>query len=190
MQEKRGFTLLEVLVVVVIALSVAVFAVPAYKKTQDLNNYTAAQGALLSLGSAVRNMQMDIAAAGKDDWPLDSSIQVLSSWQNASNASDSEIASANKTVAEIEAADDFKYALFTSYMAPIPFTNSTDSTYKGFKFYICPANKASTSTTDCCSKDKEVVACMFYTGSDRATWNQYYGAQFKKDEALYRLNKK
>ena len=42
---KKGFTLLEVLIVVVIAVSVAVFAVPAYKKTQDKNRYLAAQGA-------------------------------------------------------------------------------------------------------------------------------------------------
>ncbi len=186
MQEKRGFTLLEVLVVVVIALSVAVFAVPAYKKTQDLNNYTAAQGVLLNLGSAVRNLQMDASAAGKDDWPKDNSVQVTASWQNAANATDPDIVSKHKTVAELETAD-FPYALFAMYMAPIPFTNEM---YKGFKFYVCPANTKSSSTTDCCNKDREVVACMMYAGSTRATGDQYYGALFKTDGALHRLKKK
>ena len=35
MKRKSGFTLLEILIVVVIAVSVAAFALPAYKKMQD-----------------------------------------------------------------------------------------------------------------------------------------------------------
>ena len=186
MQRERGFTLLEVLVIVVIALSVTVFAVPAYKKTQDLNNYSAAQGVLLDLGSAVRNLQMDVHSAGKADWPLDTSIQVTSSWQDTTNTVYQDIAATHKTVAEINDPTNYRYALFATYMAPIPFTSNM---YKGFKFYICPANKASTSTTDCCNKDEEVVACMLYAGSARATGNQYYGAMFKRDASLYRLEK-
>lgn len=185
MHMQRGFTLLEVLVVVVIALSVAVFAVPAYKKTQDLNNYTAAQGVLLDLGSAVRSMQMDLSSAGKEDWPLDNSVQVTSTWQDTTNTTYKDIVSNHKTVAELDSTA-YPYALFATYMTPIPFT---DNTYKGFKFYICPANKRSSSTTDCCNKDPDVVACMLYSGSTRPTGNQYYGAMFKKDAAMYRLEK-
>ena len=59
MQKRNGFTLLEVLIVVVIAVSVAAFAVPAYKKTQEKNKYLAAQGVLLDLGTAVRALRAD-----------------------------------------------------------------------------------------------------------------------------------
>ena len=61
MRTQKGFTLLEVLIVVVIAVSVAAFAVPAYKKSQDRNRYMAAQGALIDLGNGVRALRADLA---------------------------------------------------------------------------------------------------------------------------------
>lgn len=56
---KKGFTLIEIMVVVVIAVTVAAFAVPAYKKSQQRNQFLAAEGKLLEISSGLRNvMQM------------------------------------------------------------------------------------------------------------------------------------
>ena len=59
-KSNKGFTLLEVLIVVVIAVSVAAFGVPAYKKSQERNRYLAAQGVLMDLGNAVRTFRQDL----------------------------------------------------------------------------------------------------------------------------------
>ncbi len=57
---KKGFTLIEVMIVVVIAVSVAAFAVPAYKKSQEQNRFLAAEGKLLEISSGLHNViQMD-----------------------------------------------------------------------------------------------------------------------------------
>lgn len=48
----KGFTLLEVLIVVVVAVVVTMFAVPSYKKSQDRGRYMAASGVLVELGNA------------------------------------------------------------------------------------------------------------------------------------------
>lgn len=53
---KKGFTLMEVMIVVVIAVSVAAFAVPAYKKSREQNLYLAAEGRLIELSSGLRNV--------------------------------------------------------------------------------------------------------------------------------------
>lgn len=52
-RRRAGFTLMEILMVVVIALSVAAFAVPAYKKMKTRNDFTAAQGFFLEVYSAL-----------------------------------------------------------------------------------------------------------------------------------------
>lgn len=54
---KNGFTLIEVMIVVVIAVTVAAFAVPAYKRSMERNKFMAAEGKLIELSSALRNVQ-------------------------------------------------------------------------------------------------------------------------------------
>ena len=54
-----GFTLLEILVVIIISLVVIAFSVPAYKNMQYKNNYLAAQAALLDIGNGVRMFKAD-----------------------------------------------------------------------------------------------------------------------------------
>lgn len=57
--KKHGFTLIEIMIVVVIAVSVAAFAVPAYKKSLQRNQFLAAEGKLIEIASGLRNvMQM------------------------------------------------------------------------------------------------------------------------------------
>lgn len=54
---KKGFTLIEVMIVVVIAVTVAAFAVPAYKRSMQRNQFMAAEGKLIEISSALRNVQ-------------------------------------------------------------------------------------------------------------------------------------
>ncbi len=56
---RQGFTLLEVLVVVMIAAVVTMFAVPAYKKAQDKNKFMAASGVLVDLANGAKMFHAD-----------------------------------------------------------------------------------------------------------------------------------
>ncbi len=56
---RKGFTLLEVLVVVMIAAVVTMFAVPAYKKAQDKNKFMAASGVLVDLANGAKMFHAD-----------------------------------------------------------------------------------------------------------------------------------
>ena len=87
MNNKKGFTLLEILIVVVIAASVLLFAVPAYKRTQDKSVFTAAQGVLIELRSAVQSVRQDLAAGGSSvQLPSGTTpLQLLAAWQNESS---------------------------------------------------------------------------------------------------------
>ena len=171
MYKQKGFTLLEVLIVVVIAVSVAAFGVPAYKKTQDRNRFLAAQGVLMDIGNGVKMLQADVSF----DFPTSGQI-FQSSWQNSYLNPDVAIGSWNATT-----------ALFArKYMSAIPFDSG--NSYKGYYFSLCPENKASNS--NCCANNEEVVACMFDPNySTRASKGQYYGALYLKDGTIQRVTK-
>lgn len=172
---KKGFTLLEVLIVVVIAVSVAVFAVPAYKKTQDKNRYLAAQGVLMDLGNGLRTLQAEGYA-----FPT-SAQQVTSSNMSGTLGTDVEVTNSNYQ----------KALAVRKYMSPIPFDNTSTSTYKGYKFYACPVNTA--TSTACCNNNAGIVACMedstFSSVAASPTAGQYYRATFLRSGTVKRIPK-
>ena len=73
----------------VFAVSVALFAVPDYKKTQDKNRYLAAQGVLMDLGNGLRTLQSEGYA-----FPS-AAQQVTYSNMNGTLAADAVISSSN-----------------------------------------------------------------------------------------------
>lgn len=181
MQKRNGFTLLEVLIVVVIAVSVAAFALPAYKKTQEKNKYLSAQGVLLDLGTAVRALRADVRAEGGNTKFPSSPVALTVDDQTAEGASLS-------TDLQDQSVDTLRKSLFARrYMQPVAYDSG--STYKGFSFVLCPEGTASSSL--CCNNDSEVVACMYNDalGSSSSTAGQYWGAAFKEDGNLKRLTK-
>ena len=60
MKRAFGFTLTEMLFVVLIAAGILVFAVPSYKRAKERSAYEAATGLLVKLGSAVQTFEQDM----------------------------------------------------------------------------------------------------------------------------------
>lgn len=172
MKKQTGFTLIEILIVVVIAVSVAAFALPAYKKTQDRSNFMAAQGVLVELGNAVMMLQEELSF----QYPT-SAQTVLANWQ------DSTLDPQETTVNTSNA----KYFLFLrKYMSPMPLDGA--SRFKNYRFVICPEGSSSSSL--CCSGDYNVVACMYDpTYAARPTKGEYYGAAYYRDSRVQRISK-
>lgn len=181
MNNKKGFTLLEILIVVVIAASVLLFAVPAYKRTQDKSVFTAAQGVLIELRSAVQSVRQDLAAGGSSvQLPSGTTpLQLLAAWQNESSVDYS--AAAEKDINTLSAAR-LPYALFAKkYMQPVPFESGTNK-YKRYEYYICPT---SASNAKCCGNNSEVVACMWDTARcSRPSKGLYHGARILADGTI------
>ena len=64
MKRAFGFTLTEMLFVVLIAAGILVFAVPSYKRAKERSAYEAATGLLVKLGSAVQTFEKDMKLKG------------------------------------------------------------------------------------------------------------------------------
>ena len=64
MKRTFGFTLTEMLFVVLIAAGILVFAVPSYKRAKERSAYEAATGLLVKLGSAVQTFEKDLQLKG------------------------------------------------------------------------------------------------------------------------------
>ena len=192
MNRTKGFTLLEVLVVVVIAASVLLFAVPAYKRMQDKTTFMAAQGVLIDLGSAVRALRLDFSLCATPVLlPSGSTpLAVSNRWQDSTSTSyqnvekQADLCTLSPSKAPI--------ALFAQkYMEPISFNQEagalTDQ-YKYYGFYICPQGQA--SSAQCCNNDKQVVVCMQDTSTcSRPTKGLYHGARFLQDGTVQTFSK-
>ncbi len=61
---KRGFTLVEMLFVVIIAAGALALALPSYKNMRERGKFQAASGMLIDLGSAVEAITRDLAMQG------------------------------------------------------------------------------------------------------------------------------
>ncbi len=169
MYPKKGFTLLEVLIVVVIAVSVAAFSVPAYKKMQDRNRYMAAQGVLIDVGSGIRALELDENCSFLDK----SAYLFTSSMQEE----------------KVEEKECLPSSLFAfKYISPIPFDEG-GSSYKEYKIYTCGTDWQSNSM---CSVEEGLKGLAYIQDDDyasRATKGQYYGAVYLEDGTIKRIAK-
>lgn len=134
----KGFTLLEVMIVVVIALAVTAFSVPAYKKSQLRNHYTAAQGVLIEVSSGIRSLYAQYPDAVR------MTGQVSTSWESGGTEADCEKKGATTETCA-------KRLLFTKgFVTALPFGSTT---YKGYTYYACGSG-------NCCGWASNIVACM------------------------------
>ncbi len=184
MRIKQGFTLVEILFVVIIAAGILAFAVPAYKKSQERAAYESATGILLDLGNAVQSFRMDL---GKD-FPQSSDKQIAGSEKEA-NATNL----AGKTLAEYIGAvtgdtlDTKAVQALFSYNYLQPFSNST------YQFYAIKGNSSTVCSSRCrkptggAGSTAEVVACMCTSETTSTTSGCYYGAIYLSDGTLKRI---
>ena len=138
---KGGFTLLEVLTVVIIAILVTLFAIPVYKKSQTKNNYLAASGVLVDLANAARMLQ--------EEYPT-LSLESVGFTANAS-------VTASAAAAVPTQSNVIGWLQKNRYLSEVPFSSGS---YKGYSY------KFSTASGLTCAKDcggKLWLACMSST---------------------------
>lgn len=183
MKKKSGFTLLEVLIVVVIAVTVVTFSVPVYKKTQERNKFLAARGALMEVGNAVRALRIDLQNVGQDITNAPASPkQLTSSHQKTTNSTYKAIAGYS-SLSELSLTDTkFAYALFArEYMQPIQFDTGT-SQFKGYSLFLCPMD--GNGAGGCCRTTNQTVACIRRYPKATCKTSDFKGAYMKADGTI------
>jgi len=131
-----GFTLLEVLVVVIISIVVVMFAVPVYKKTQERNRFLAAEGVLIELANGVRMLRADYPGISK-------------SGDFAGNGSDT-------AASPHDATSIVGWMITNKYINKLDFTNGGTGTYYGYWFSVDTGGNARCIGGTCTGG----VACM------------------------------
>ncbi len=132
----KGFTLLEVLIVVLIAVMVTMFAVPAYRKAQDRNRYLAAVGVLMEMASAAQILHEEFPTT-----TYSATVTANATWSSCPQTP------MPSTV--------LAYLQCHKYLGDIPFNNGT---YQGYTF-----NLSSVATANCgssCGIPSGAWACM------------------------------
>ena len=170
----RGFTLVEVLIVMVIVASVMAFGLPAYKRAQDKNSYQAALGVLQDIVTSVKQFQQELRVVGKTFPQENSQFNVESYPVKISK----ETCSTQYTLQTAADDDEMVCALFQKgYIQPIAWDggNSTGDSFKGYEFYVCSKGTACALENPCCKGD--TFAFMeTKQGVTRASGDMYYGA--------------
>ena len=198
MQNKTGFTLLEVLIVVVIAVSVLMFAAPAYRRAQDRSMYLAAQGVLVEVASAVQALRADLAAqptvevsaGGQSQLKVfpggGTPVQLTVAMQTdlGEEGNDPWANSLNRELNAMTYEERLRALFSRGYLQPLPFDNG--NTYKGYEFFICPQVVV---TQGCCNQSG-TVACMLDNdaGATRVAQNTYRGARISESGLISRID--
>ena len=188
MTKKSGFTLLEILIVLVLSASILAFALPAHKRAQARNKYSAAQGVLTDLASAVLAIRADAATVGGGRLfpPVDTfddlgNLGPTAAWQDET---EQDYIDAKTQPLASMTSGQLRSALFAlNYMQPIPYDGT--NTYKGYGFWICPRRDDLAFPGDCCNGDVRVVACMLLPEGVES--NGYRGARVLEDLSLQRI---
>ncbi len=149
---KRGFTLIEILTVVVIISLVVTMAVPAYKRSKASGQYERAKGQLAQLGMAVKTLQQDLTdLSASCQFPVVSGssagvvyMEFQHEWQtdgltlgpNAEENPDIRQVCCKPLPAETHKC--YGQRLFArGYLNEMVFDNEEANTLEGYKFYVC-----------------------------------------------------
>jgi len=198
MCSKKGFTLVEVLIVVAISLSVLIFAVPTYKKTQAKIRHEAAIGVLINVGEAVNIVREKIEEAhgsnsGKMFPGTSNAYRIWPYTQKNGLASDALTAYGRMEISDGHSKGDggayLSFLFMRKFIAPIPFDKNAN-TYKGYKIFICP--QENTEESECCPSDLQAVACI-QLDKNVANLSEiektYFGAYYTKKGEVIKIYK-
>lgn len=149
--QKKGFTLVEVLTVVLIAAMVVLFAIPNYRKSQDKNRYLTASGVLMELGNGVNMLREDFPEVELTSDPVTRSAVFYTGTSAPLNPGCS---------GEVSGATIISWLVFNNYVTPFPIEESGE--YLKYRYAI-----STTGAADCSCNGTPAVACM--TGENANT---------------------
>ena len=190
MFRRNGFTLVEILFVVIIAAGILMFSFPSYRAMRERARFQAASGMLIDLGNAVESITQDLALQGVSV-RVGSSSPYYFKYEGASAtlAAQQTLAENVKKVAAGRSREKrvLDLLLGAGYLK--------DFTPKGnFSYYVLTNSVSpSANTVGLCTKSTDetplngqVIACMVKdnsgeANSDRATSDECYaGARYYK----------
>ena len=202
---KKGFTLVEILIVVVILASVVAFGVPSYRKAQIRSRFNAALGTLTQLGGGINNLYSDILTYSGNTWTYapEEEEEAL----RPSTLTDSALNSVVRDLSLTRWGQDgilpdtldwnraFVLALVVrEYMPPLKLGTGTSAEVVPYNHYICNPNLAgeaklncgtSGDNRTCCAHNTShggTVACMILKSSYSSEEERSYaGARFYRD---------
>lgn len=143
-KEGKGFTLIEVLTVVLIGALVVLFAIPNYRKSQDKNRYLTASGVLMELGNGVNILREDFP--GVD---LTSDSVTRTPLFDIGTSGRLETGSSG----EVSGSAIIRWLVYNKYLTSFPMNDSGQ--YLGYSFAI-----STVGTANCSCNTGEAVACM------------------------------
>ncbi len=130
---KQGFTLVEVLVVVLIAVLITLASVPVYKRNQERARYMAASGVLLQLGTAVALYQESCSGS-----LLSGSIVLQSPGNTATSFPDSTLATCPSDAGSQADKNVLGWLQGRQYLQKLPL--GSGGLYKGYRFTVYPSD--------------------------------------------------
>jgi len=160
--QKKGFTLLEVLIVVTIVASIVLFAVPSYKKAQARSQYQAAYGTFIQFTEGLKMLFRDYYKSTEGIWPSDP-VQLTDGLFTDNNIRQAKELNINEI-------DQDNPLLFTALVTHGYMTRPHNLTDTPFQFYVCNPD----GNPDACCDSQGVFSCMYIPQEQCNGDNQAY----------------
>ena len=179
---KKGFTLVEILFVLIIAAGIMAYAVPSYKRAKERSRYEAATGILLDVGSAAAQIKRSGEGCTGGSPYLQVPVNYTASATFTQAMSGKTWRDYKVTTPAATSNAGCKDSLFgLGYLQKIPANT-------GYEYYI--VNKPKDWLTICSGKCTKLgtVACMCQTDAEEEKGSGcFYGALLLKDGSIEQL---
>ena len=152
--QKKGFTLIEVLTVIVIISLAVTMSVPAYKRARASSQFEKAKGQLAQIGTAVQAFRRDLspnyfpAHMAGEMVVVPINLRVLKSWQEGidpnNDAHQQELSNVCNSILNVDAKNTcLRQVLFErGYLLPSLVFDAEDDTLYDYAFFICDQEEA------------------------------------------------
>lgn len=186
---KKGFTLVEILFVLIIAAGILMYAVPSYRRTKERSQYEAAVGTLISVGNAIQSLEQYLQSEGYTfSLPTDGS----SNAHYVIPTAQPDLLQMGCVVSPKDAIEDasgtnaqnrnFVHFLFAmKYLDTVP-----EAAESGYMFYAI--NNTTGHTANVCQnncqdgEDRKVIACMCQSSANlNKSTGCFYGAKMYRN---------